>query len=119
LALALAAFSGWMAGCDSEEGSSVEGGTTSSTEKGEVETGDIEGVVGDKIKVGAAIVTVRALQATFQPAVPELVRLHPDQLRGFILFPGETCRLALKHFPAFGQRLPDNLVDEWLQRLAI
>lgn len=71
LALALAAFSGWMAGCDSEEGSSVEGGTTSSTEKGEVETGDIEGVVGDKIKVGAAIVTVRALQATFQPAVPE------------------------------------------------
>ena len=71
LALYLATFSGWTVGCDSEEGPPADGGTTSSTEKGEVESGDIDGVVGDKIKVGAAIVTVRALQATFQPAVPE------------------------------------------------
>lgn len=71
LLLVLAPCAGWMAGCDLEDGTPAEGGSTSSTEKVEVESGDIEGTVGDKIKVGDAIVTVRALQATFQPAVPE------------------------------------------------
>lgn len=70
LVLSIAACVGWMAGCDSDRRSSTES-ATSSTEKVEVGSGDIEGAVGDRIKVGAAIMTVRALQATFQPAVPE------------------------------------------------
>ena len=61
----------WVAGCDSSGGGSADGSTTSST-TGEVsQSGDIEGRVGMAIAVGEAVVTVRALQATFQPAMPE------------------------------------------------
>lgn len=49
----------------------VDDGTTSSTGEVEEDSGDIEGVVGENIEVGSVVVTVRALEATFQPAVPE------------------------------------------------
>jgi hypothetical protein len=69
--LAVISCAAWVVACDSKDGKTVDGETTSSTEKGESESGDIEGVLGEEIKVGDAIITVRALQATFQPAIPE------------------------------------------------
>lgn len=45
--------------------------TTSSTEPEGPESGDVEGVVGETIKVGGATIVVRALHSTFQPATPE------------------------------------------------
>jgi hypothetical protein len=60
----------WATSCSSG-GGSTDGQTTSSTGNGGSESGDIEGSLGADIKVGAATVTVRALQATFQPAMPE------------------------------------------------
>jgi len=57
-------------GCDGDE-NGADGETTSSSTTGEgAQSGDIEGEVGDALEVGSALVTVRALQATFQPAVP-------------------------------------------------
>jgi hypothetical protein len=44
--------------------------TTSSTVADGSKSGDISAVLGEEIRVGAAIITVRALQATFQPAMP-------------------------------------------------
>jgi hypothetical protein len=61
----------WVAACDSNGDGGGDGDTTTSTDLGGPESGDVEGVVGEEIKVGQAIVTVRALQATFQPATPE------------------------------------------------
>ncbi len=58
-------------GCDAETGASTDGETTTSVGGAETESGDIEGTVGEEITVGEATVTVRALHATFQPAVPE------------------------------------------------
>lgn len=59
----------WLSGCDggSDPG---EDATTSSTVEGGSEHGDVVGLVGETIKVGSATITVRALQATFQPAMP-------------------------------------------------
>lgn len=60
---------GWLTACD--EGEGADGDTTTSSELEGPESGDIEGVVGEKIAVGqVASVTVRALHATFQPATP-------------------------------------------------
>ncbi len=60
-----------VAGCDGEE-DQVDNETTSSTTNVDgSQSGDIEGVVGDALEVGVSLVTVRALQATFQPATPE------------------------------------------------
>jgi hypothetical protein len=56
--------------CSPDEEVSGDGVTTTSSEDGATQSGDIEGGIDEEIKVGAAIVTVRALQATFQPAVP-------------------------------------------------
>jgi hypothetical protein len=61
----------WVAACSPDEDGEVDGEVTSSTEDGAVESGDIEGSIDEAIKVGDAVVTVRAFQATFQPAVPE------------------------------------------------
>lgn len=69
--LASMSCTGWLAGCDWGGGDAGDQGTTSSTGEVEEDSGDIEGVVNEKIEVGSAIVTVRALEATFQPAVPE------------------------------------------------
>jgi len=60
---------GWLAACDEGSGS-VDGGVTSSTDLEGPESGDIDGIVGEKIAVGHASITVRALHATFQPATP-------------------------------------------------
>lgn len=61
----------WAAACNSEDGESADGRTTASTDEVTTKSGDINGIVGEDIEVGRAIITVRALQATFQPAVPE------------------------------------------------
>ncbi len=45
-------------------------GSTTSTKGGERPAGDVEGVVGQDIELGDGVLTVRALQATFQPAMP-------------------------------------------------
>jgi hypothetical protein len=60
----------WAPACESG-GDSGDGRTTSSTGDGGSQSGDIDGHVGEAIRVGQAVVTVRALQATFQPAMPE------------------------------------------------
>lgn len=57
-------------GCDGDE-NAVAGETTSSSDTGGgSQSGDIDGQVGDALEVGSALMTVRALQATFQPAMP-------------------------------------------------
>ena len=59
----------WVAACTSDGG---KGDTTSSsTESGSTSSGDIEATVGEAIKVGHALVTVRAMQPTFNPVAPE------------------------------------------------
>lgn len=60
----------WATGCDSGSGEDTGGSTTSSTGSQGSESGDIEGQVSTAVEVGDALVTVRALQATFQPAMP-------------------------------------------------
>lgn len=60
----------WAAGCDSGSGDDTGGSTTSSTAGQASGSGDIEGHLGAAVEVGDALVTVRALQATFQPAMP-------------------------------------------------
>ncbi len=66
--LLLAAF--WPAACDDSQGGTLGGGTTSSSIKASEQSGDVKGVLGRKVQVGDAVITVRALQATFQPAMP-------------------------------------------------
>jgi len=60
----------WATSCDSGSGESVDGTTSTSADGQAPESGDIEGRVGAEVEVGDAVVTVRALQATFQPAMP-------------------------------------------------
>lgn len=55
------------AGCSSGEDGD---GTTSSTRAGGQASGDVDGRVGEDIEVGDAVVNVRVLTATFQPAMP-------------------------------------------------
>lgn len=73
LALLLALWIGlWTTGCEPEEQSPAEAAsTTLSTETDAATQGDIQGYVGEEIKAGAAVITVRALGATFQPAMPD------------------------------------------------
>jgi hypothetical protein len=66
--LVLAAF--WLVSCDDSQGGQVSDGTTSSSIKSTEQSGDVKGVLGEKVQVGDAVITVRALQATFQPAMP-------------------------------------------------
>jgi hypothetical protein len=65
LALALC-FVGPIA-CSSDED---EDGSTTSTRAGGRTSGDVDGRVGSDIEAGDAVITVRALTATFQPAMP-------------------------------------------------
>jgi hypothetical protein len=60
----------WAVGCDSGSKGDAGGSTTSSESSQGAKSGDIEGRVGAAVAVGDAVVTVRALQATFQPAMP-------------------------------------------------
>lgn len=62
----------WTTGCEQEEESTTGyTSTSSSTENAGPTEGDILGFVGEEIKAGTAVITVRALGATFQPAVPD------------------------------------------------
>ncbi len=57
----------WAGACRSDD---TGDGNTGSTVDAGTKSGDVEGTVGTDIHVGPAVVTVRALQATFQPATP-------------------------------------------------
>jgi hypothetical protein len=62
---------GWVVACAGDDGGTADMETTFSTDEESSESGDIAGVVSEEIKVGQAIIVVRALQSTFQPATPE------------------------------------------------
>jgi hypothetical protein len=66
LALALISGAAALAGCDPGDGGN---GTTVSSLDG-VAAGDIQGLVGADIEVGDALITVKALEVAFQPAMP-------------------------------------------------
>lgn len=67
LALALVG----LAACESAEDDGGASGTVSTSESSKKPSGDVKGRIGEDVQVGNAIITVRALEATFQPAVPE------------------------------------------------
>lgn len=54
-----------VAACDD-----AAGGTTTTTEAGTDVSGDLEADVGEALKVGKAVITVRVLDATFNPVTP-------------------------------------------------
>ena len=67
LALLVAVSTAWVAACSS-------GGTTSTsatTVAGAAPSGDVEATVGKAFKIGKVTITVRALEATFNPVTPE------------------------------------------------
>jgi hypothetical protein len=68
-ALLIVGFAVWVAACARDDGTSDS--TSSSTDSGSAASGDIEAAVGEKIKAGHALVTVRAVQPTFNPVTPE------------------------------------------------
>jgi hypothetical protein len=68
MALLAAVLALWVTACSSGDGGD---GDTTTTESGDEPSGDIEGAVGAKLKVGKAVITVRVLDATFNPVVPE------------------------------------------------
>lgn len=68
LTIVVFCLTGAMA-CDNGATNDGQTSTTSSVAEGS-DSGDIEGYVGEEIEAGKAIITVRALQATFQPAMP-------------------------------------------------
>lgn len=59
-----------MMGCVGEEDEGTDGMTTTSAAQEGPESGDVEGAVGQQIALGTAVVMVRALHSTFQPAAP-------------------------------------------------
>lgn len=67
LLLIMAAF--WLPACESAEGGGPDGGSSSSLPGGSG-SGDIEGFLEEDVVVGDVVITVRALQPTFQPAMP-------------------------------------------------
>ncbi len=69
VAALLAITTGFAEACDSS-GDAGTGGTTSSTSEGSVKSGNIKGVIGEQVAIGNAVLVVRALQSTFQPAMP-------------------------------------------------
>ena len=68
MALLAAVLALWVTACSSGDGGD---GDTTTTEAGDEPSGDIEGTVGATLKVGKAVITVRVLDATFNPVVPE------------------------------------------------
>ena len=68
LLLALGCCLLWMVACTSVDQTGDE--STSSTIGETSKSGDVVGTEGQDISVGPAVITVRALQATFQPATP-------------------------------------------------
>ena len=70
IALVLALTALWSPACKSGQSTAANGDTTSSSVAGTSKSGNLLGTVGEDLKVGDADITVRALQATFQPAMP-------------------------------------------------
>ncbi len=68
VALLAAGTAVWLSGCSREDGSDS---TSSTTETGSVPSGDVDATVGEDIELGKAVVTVRALEPTFNPVAPE------------------------------------------------
>lgn len=60
-----------LVACESTEDGAGGVSTSSTVEESRERSGDIQGRVGEEIRVGNATITVRALEATFQPAMPE------------------------------------------------
>jgi hypothetical protein len=60
----------WLQACNKSDDTGNEGESTSSTVESGVQSGNVEGIIGESIEVGHAVVLVRALQSTFQPAMP-------------------------------------------------
>jgi hypothetical protein len=69
LALLLAGLAAWMIACSSGDDQQTD--TSSTTEAGGTPSGDIEAVVGKAIKIGKVTITVRAVDATFNPVTPD------------------------------------------------
>jgi hypothetical protein len=67
LALLVAISAGWMAACSSGGDTS----TTGTTVAGSAPSGDVEATVGKAFKISKVTITVRALEATFNPVAPE------------------------------------------------
>ena len=65
--LALVLVAATLVGCNSKDSGN---GQTTLPSTGGAEVGDMRGVVGADLEVGKAIVTVRALEVAFQPAMP-------------------------------------------------
>jgi hypothetical protein len=68
LTLTLVAGAVWLQACNNTDDPGTE--TTASTLEGSSQSGNVEGVIGESTAVGHAVVLVRALQSTFQPAMP-------------------------------------------------
>ena len=69
LALLLAVFSAWSTACSSGGGGVTS--TLATTEAGAAPSGDVAATVGKAFKMGKVTITVRALEATFNPVTPE------------------------------------------------
>ena len=69
VALLVGGLTVWAAAC-TPAGETLDS-TSSTTDSSSAPSGDIEAAVGEEIEVGHALVTVRALQPTFNPVVPE------------------------------------------------
>jgi hypothetical protein len=59
-----------MQACTNPDDASPDDASTSSTVEGDAQSGDIQGFLDEEIDLGDAVITVRALQSTFQPAMP-------------------------------------------------
>jgi hypothetical protein len=70
LTLALAIGAVWLQACNNADDTGTGADTTSSTLEGSTQSGNVDGVIGESTAVGHAVVLVRALQSTFQPAMP-------------------------------------------------
>jgi hypothetical protein len=69
LAVLIAGLATWMVACSS--GDDQQTGTSATTVAGAAPSGDIEGAVGKAITIGKVTITVRALDATFNPVTPD------------------------------------------------
>ncbi len=67
IVLLLAGLVLWSVACDSGD---VETSTSVTSEPGDGRSGDVQGAVGEAVKVDKVIITVRILDATFNPVTP-------------------------------------------------
>jgi hypothetical protein len=70
LALTLALGAIWLQACNKSDDTGAVEESTSSTLEGSSQSGNVEGIIGEQTAVGHAVLLVRAVQSTFQPAMP-------------------------------------------------